>query len=109
MNIFPEQHSISALHIINVVILIKMFKMVTHLSPETMAAILQTTFSKAFRWMKSFVIWFEFHWSLSWKDQLKISNISSGNGFAPNRRQATAWINADPVTDANMQHKGEMS
>ena len=34
---------------------------------------LQTTFSNAFSWMKSFVFWFEFHWSLFLKVQLTIS------------------------------------
>ena len=36
MNVFPEQHPISAPHIINVVTLIKKFKMLSHLSTETM-------------------------------------------------------------------------
>ena len=36
----------------------------THLPLDKMAAISQTIFSKAFSWMKSFVFWFKFHWSL---------------------------------------------
>ena len=35
-----------------------------HLPLDKIAAISQTTFSNAFSWMKSFVFWFEFHWSL---------------------------------------------
>ena len=36
-----------------------------HISPlDTMAAISQTIFSDAFSWMKSFVVWLKFHWSL---------------------------------------------
>ena len=36
----------------------------THLPLDKMAAISQTTFSNAFSWMKSFVFWLKFHWSL---------------------------------------------
>ena len=32
--------------------------------PDKMAAISQTIFSDAFLWMKSFVLWLKFHWSL---------------------------------------------
>ena len=34
--------------------------------------ILQTTHSNAFSWMKTFVFWFEFHWSLFLRAQLTI-------------------------------------
>ena len=37
-----------------------------------MAAILQTTFEYASLWMRSFVFWFEFHWSLFLMVQLTI-------------------------------------
>ena len=36
----------------------------THLPLDKMATILQTIFSDAFSWMKSFEFWFRFHWSL---------------------------------------------
>ena len=36
----------------------------THLSSDKMAAISQTIFSDSFSWMKSFVLWLKFHWSL---------------------------------------------
>ena len=36
----------------------------THLPLDKMAAISQATFSDAFLWMKSFVYWLKFHWSL---------------------------------------------
>ena len=36
----------------------------THLPLDKMAAILQRIFSDAFSWMKSFVFWLKFHWSL---------------------------------------------
>ena len=39
------------------------FVSLTHLLLDEMAAILQTTFSSAFLWMKSFVFWLKFHWS----------------------------------------------
>ena len=35
-----------------------------HLSLNKMAAISQTIFSDAFSWMKHFVFWLKFHWSL---------------------------------------------
>ena len=43
----------------------------THLSLNKMVS--QTAFWNAFSWLKSFVIWFEFHWSLLLKVQLTIS------------------------------------
>ena len=36
----------------------------THLHLDKMDAISQTIFSDAFSWMKSFVFWLKFHWSL---------------------------------------------
>ena len=39
-------------------------------APRKMAAISQTTYPKAFSWMKSFIFWFEFHWSLFLRIQL---------------------------------------
>ena len=48
-------------------------KTLNHLSLYKMATISQTTFSNAFSWMKSFVFWFEFHWSLFPVIQLTIS------------------------------------
>ena len=38
-----------------------------------MAAILKTIFSYAFLWMKSFVFWLKFHWSLFLRVQLTIT------------------------------------
>ena len=45
----------------------------THLPPDKMAAILQTIFSDAFSWMKSFVFWLIFHWSLFLRVHLTVS------------------------------------
>ena len=45
----------------------------THLSLDKMAAILQTVFSDAFSWMKIFIFWSEFHWSLFLAVQLAIT------------------------------------
>ena len=42
-------------------------------SPGQMAAISQTIFSNVFSWMKHFVFWLKFHWSLFFKVQLIIS------------------------------------
>ena len=45
----------------------------TCLSLDKMAAISQTTHSNAFSWMKNFVFWCEFHWSLFLRVQLTIN------------------------------------
>ena len=42
----------------------------THLALDKLAAISQTIFSDAFPWMKKFVFWLKFHWSLSLRVQL---------------------------------------
>ena len=47
----------------------------THLSLDKMAAISQTIRSNAFSWMKTFVFWFEFHWSLFPRVRFTISQI----------------------------------
>ena len=46
----------------------------THFPLDKMASILQTIFSNAFLWMKSFAFWLKFHWSLFLRDQLTITN-----------------------------------
>ena len=53
-------------------------KMLTHRPLNKMASISETIFSNAFSWMKNFVFWFKFHWSL-------------------NRWQAIIWNNAHPI------------
>ena len=40
---------------------------------DKMGAVSQMIFSDAFSWMKSFVFWFKFHWSLFLRDQLAIT------------------------------------
>ena len=45
----------------------------THDPLDKMAAILQTIFSDAFWWMKNFVFWLNFHWSLFLRVQLTIT------------------------------------
>ena len=42
---------------------------VTHWGRDKMAAISQTIFWYALPWMKSFVFWLKFHWSLFWRVQ----------------------------------------
>ena len=54
-------------------------------------------FSAAFLWMKSFVFWLKFHWSLFLPVPLTITSTGLDNGLAPNRRQAIIWANADPI------------
>ena len=64
---------------------------------DKMAAILQTIFSVAFSWMKSFVFWLKFHWSLFLRVQLTKNSTGLDIGLAPNRRQAITLTNADPI------------
>ena len=45
----------------------------THLPLDKMTAIAQTILSDAFLWMKSFVFWWKFHWSLFIGVQLTIN------------------------------------
>ena len=45
----------------------------THLPMDKMAAISQRTFLNTFPWMKSFVFWLKFHWSLFLRVQLTMS------------------------------------
>ena len=59
----------------------------THLPLDKMAAILQTVFSDVFSWMKSFVFWIKFHWSLFLKVQLSINLHSI----------AIIWTDAEPT------------
>ena len=66
----------------------------THLHLDKMAAFSQTIFSDAFSWMKSFVFWLKFHWSLFLRVQLTNPSIGLDNGLAPKRRQAIIWTNA---------------
>ena len=65
----------------------------THLPPDKMADIVQTTFSNAFLWTKVWIFWFGFSLKFVHKDL--IDSIGSGNGLAPNRRQAINWTNSD--------------
>ena len=52
----------------------------THWGQDKMAAVLQKTFSNAFSWVKIFLLWLKFYWTLS------------DNGLAPNTRLAIIWI-----------------
>ena len=45
----------------------------THFPLDKMAAISQTIFSDAFSWMKNFVFWLKFHWSLLLRVQLAVT------------------------------------
>ena len=67
-----------------------------------MVAILQTTFSNAFSWMKIC----EF---LKFVPMGPINSIGSENGLAPTRRQAIIWTNDGYITDAYMRHSASMS
>ena len=58
---------------------------------QKMAAISQTTFFNVFSWMKSFVFWYEFHWSLFLRFQLTMSQHWSGKGWVQNRQQAIIY------------------
>ena len=57
----------------------------------------QTTFSIAFRSIKTFIFWFKFHWNCFWRSYWQEVRIGSGNGLGPNRRRVVTWINVDTV------------
>ena len=62
------------------------------------AAIFRTTFSNAFSWIKMYEFRVRIHLSLFLSVQLTTrQHWFSGNGLAPNRRQAISWTNANPV------------
>ena len=61
----------------------------THLPLDNMAIISQTIFSDEFSWMKSFVFWLKFHWSLFLRVQMTINKHYW--------RQAIIWTNAEPI------------
>ena len=69
----------------------------THLPLDKMAAFSQTIVSEqvseAFSWLKSFLFWLKFHWSLF----LRVLSIGLDIGLVSNRRQAIIWPNADPI------------
>ena len=77
----------------------------THLPLNKMAAISQMIFSDTFSWMKRFVFWLKFHWSLFFRDQLTIT-----------QHWFRYWLDDKPLSEpmltrftyAYMQHKGEM-
>ena len=77
------------------------YDLLTHLSRDKMAAISQTIFSDAFSWMKSFIFWLKFHWTLFLRVLLTITQqlfrFGSDNGLSPNRRQAIIWTNFYPI------------
>ena len=50
--------------------------------------------------MKTFVFWFEFHWSLFQNgpvDNIIQVSIGSGNGLPQNKQQVITWNNTEPV------------
>ena len=51
----------------------------------------------AYSWMKCFVFWSRFDWSLFLRAQLTITHIGLDDGLAANRQQAISWTNADPI------------
>ena len=68
----------------------------THLPWDKMAAIPRKIFANVFSWMKSFLFWLKFYWSLFLRVQLTI-NQHWFSGLALNRWQAIIWTNVDPI------------
>ena len=61
------------------------------------------TFSSAFYARKMFDFRFRFHWGLFLRVQLTVNqHYSSGNGLAPNRRQAITWPILTQLIDAHL-------
>ena len=81
----------------------------THRGRDKMDAILLTTFSSAFSWMKMFELRLKFLWSLFLRANEQYSSTGSDNGLAPTRRQAIIWTNDGLITDAYMRHSASMS
>ena len=65
----------------------------THWGRDKMTAILHTTFSNAFSWMKLFAFRLKFHWSLF--PRVLWTRYQNWFRLWPNRREAIIWINAD--------------
>ena len=65
--------------------------------PGLMAAISQTTHSSLFPWMKFLFFYSNFTDICSEGCNWQWGSICSGNGLAPNRRQAITWTDVDPV------------
>ena len=66
-----------------------------------MATFSQTIFSDAFSWMKSFVFWLRFHWSLFLRTQMTITQDWFRIGDKPLSESMLTWF-----TDAYMRHYG---
>ena len=64
-----------------------------HIPLDKMAAISKTTISDAISWMKSFVFWLRFHWSLFLRFQLTIFQHWFRQWLGTSRCQAIVWIN----------------
>ena len=68
----PLSWAVSAFHSLSLAVLLP-FKTLTHPPLDKMATISQMVFSDAFLWMKWFVFWLKFHWSLFLRVQLTIT------------------------------------
>ena len=78
----------------HIYVILSRWYQLTHILLDKIAAILQTTYSKTFFWMKLFQFQIKFRWKMFLGVQLI---ICSDNGLAPSRRQVIIWTNADPV------------
>ena len=67
----------------------------THWGRDKLAAILQTTFSSAFPWMKAFEFWIRFHWDMK--------TSSNGNIFRVTGRLCGEFTG--PRSPVNSPHK----
>ena len=77
------------------------------LKPREMTAILQTTLSNAFSWIKMNEFWFNFHWSLFKGPIEQYSSIDSDNDLAPARWHAIVWTIAGYFADAYMRYSDQ--
>ena len=62
-----------------------------------MSAFSQTIYSDVFSWMKSFVFWLKFYWSLFLRVQLTVNPALVNNGLVLNKRQVTILTNAESI------------
>ena len=81
----------------------------TTTTTTTTPAISQTIFSNGFSWLKCFVFWLKFHWSVFLKVQFTNFSITLDNVLAPNRWKDIIWTNAGPIHRCIYPAVGEMS
>ena len=87
----------------------QILSLLTHLPLVKMAAMSQTTFSITYYWIETAAFRFKIALKFIPKDPVDFKSVSSGNGLAPNRRQAITWTYTDPIDWRIYAALGEIS